>query len=299
MISQALGGEALPQVLPGVKVLKDCTGMCFPVLFCTNRQHRPFRKTQAGSREDCPLCMHVRTGHTTPALVKGMAWLPATWPIKSFHGICFPAEHRASILAKDIFGLGEFVERVGDAVACINLRGSAASIPEHFHAQIHDCALPATTGEVLLHTAFPLLLCEEEPVARCGSLTLVQFPTYPAFVLCVQGPWDLLGRWLTTYLAASNSRPHNFALAWGRRLFVIPRGLERAPGQENRYGASEMLGLIAPVTQEAYDAIDHGDIIAEALRVCGAQDPRDRTEITEHVLWTTPRSGYCGVVLWL
>ncbi len=67
---------------------------------------------------------------------------------------------------------------------------------------------------------------------------------------------------MAAYLCASNARPHNFALAACGLLVVIPRGLEKAPDQENRYGASEMLGLITPVTHESSEAIQDAGVIS-------------------------------------
>jgi hypothetical protein len=214
-----------------------------------------------------------------------MEWLPAGWPIKSNHGICYPAEHRATIFWEDIRTLGEFVDRAGDAVACINLRGSGASVPEHFHAQLHDTGLPVNGGVKRGVMAFPLLTCVRELFAEQEELRLYRLPSYPAFVLALQGPWELLGRWMVAYLCAANVRPHNFALAAGGQLIVIPRGLEKAPDQENRYGASEMLGLITPVTHESFLAIQDAEVIRKSLCLCGVSDSREQLAIEEHALW--------------
>jgi hypothetical protein len=214
-----------------------------------------------------------------------MEWLPAGWPIKPNHGICYPAEHRASILGEDIRTLGEFVDRAGDAVACLNLRGSGASVPEHFHAQLHDTALPVNVESKNEAMAFPLLTCAREMIGEHGELTLYRLPTYPAFALVLQGPWDLLGCWMVAYLCAANARPHNFALAAGGQLVVVPRGLEKAPDQENRYGASEMLGMITPVTYESFLAIRDAELICKSLCWCGVSDSREQLAIEEHALW--------------
>ncbi len=285
LLLDALEGEAAPCVLPEVKYFTGKEGITFPVLFCHERTNRPFRVYQTQTREDCPFCSNVAGRLTSPIVVRGMQWLAASWPIKAYHGICYPPEHRASILAEDICKLGAFVDITGDAVACINMRGSGASVPDHFHAQLHDCALLSNSGTEPKAEAFPLLKCESELVALRGELALYRLPTYPAYILVLRGPWELLGRWLITYLAASNIRPHNFVLAPHGRLVVIPRGLEKAPRQENRYGASEMLGLVAPVTYGAYCEIQNADIITESLRLCGLQDHRDQLAVEEHAIW--------------
>ena len=211
--------------------------------------------------------------------------MPANWPIKARHAICYPKEHRASILVQDICNLGNFADEAGDVVFCINMLGSAASIPEHFHIQMHDYTLPGFKHCSTLPIAFPLLLSKPEIVVN-NKLSLSRFPSYPTFVLLLEGPWKLLGQWLTVYMVASNFRPHNLAIAPGGRLLIIPRALEKAPDQENRYGASEMLGLIAPVTKEAYDQLNHGDTIENALGVCGVNDAKTRLAIEEHAIWS-------------
>ena len=66
---------------------------------------------------------------------------------------------------------------------------------------------------------------------------------------------------------------------------MLPRGLEKAPSQENRYGASEMLGLITPVTVAAYEDIQSGELVCEALRVCGLIDQREILAVEEHASW--------------
>jgi len=286
IISDAFDGRACPLAHPEVKVVTDSHGRHFPVLLSKDREHRPFRQFVPFTSEDCPLCERVRAGRTSAAIVEGMAWFPATYPIKSLHGISCPVEHRATILAADITALGQFVDRSGDAVLCVNLRGSGASLPGHYHAQTHDDKLQVAAPDgVVSATAFPLLTYPVQSIFRNADLVLAKIPEYPTFVLVLQGPWDVLGRWLVAYLSSSNTWPHNFALASGRRLFAIPRRLERAPTQENRYGASEMLGLITPVTRAAYDAITNGDVVAEALRACGLDDSRERVGVEEHALW--------------
>jgi hypothetical protein len=216
-----------------------------------------------------------------------MVWLPATYPIKSHHAICYPQEHRASILHEDIENLGLFVDEASDAVVCLNMRGSAASIPEHFHVQVHDYGLPRDIAPPPCESqsAFPLLTCPVEPFNTQDGLQLYRVPSYPAFALLLKGPWKAVAEWLILYLVASNQRPHNFALASGGRLFVLPRGLEKAPSQENRYGASEMLGLITPVTVAAYEDIQSGELVCEALRVCGLIDQREILAVEEHASW--------------
>ncbi|HMB22677.1 MAG TPA: hypothetical protein VKP08_07615 [Anaerolineales bacterium] len=285
LLRVALGGEAVPYVVPEAKFLVSQDGLTFPVLFCAEREKRPFRAYEAQTRANCSLCAVARAKRTSSAVLAGMEWLAASWPIKAYHGICYPAEHRAAILAEDICQIGTFVDAAGDAVACINLRGSAASVPEHFHAQIHHRAVFPNREAQNTGAAFPLLDCPMELLKSIGRLALYRLPVYPAFVLIVQGPWELLGNWLTIYLAASNARPHNFALAAGGRLVVIPRGLEKAPAQENRYGASEMLGLVTPVTHDAYCAIQSAEVIVESLRLCGLSDRQEQIAVEEHAIW--------------
>ncbi len=295
ILRSALQDNAGPYVAPAVKFIHWREGISFPVLYCDQRANRPFRKYPAWTRSDCPLCAAVTAQRTCPVVVNGMHWLAASWPIKSLHGICYPQEHRAAILPEDICSLGAFVDEAQDAVACINMRGSAASVPEHFHAQLHDCLLPASgvvsgannanSNAGTARTAFPLLACPPELIAARGRLALYQLPTYPAFALILKGDWDMLGRWLTLYMAASNLRSNNFVIAPGGQLVIIPRGLEKAPNQENRFGASEMLGLVAPVTYAAYCAIQNADEIIEALRLTGLVEPQERLAVVEHVVW--------------
>jgi hypothetical protein len=140
-------------------------------------------------------------------------------------------------------------------------------------------------------TAFPLLSCQTELIESKKNLFLSRVLKYPAFILLLQGSWEMLGRWLITYLASSNLRPHNFAVVSGGRLFIIPRGNEKAPSQENKYGTSEMLGLITPVTRAAYDAIDNGNIISTALRVCSIENLKEQLCIEEHAIWTMGHTG--------
>jgi len=45
-----------------------------------------------------------------------------------------------------------------------------------------------------------------------------------------------------------------------------------------------MLGLISPVTREAYDALDSAAIVEEALSVCGVPDAKEQLAIEEHAL---------------
>jgi hypothetical protein len=272
-------------VIPEAKFLVGKNGLTFPVLFCAEREKRPFRAYEAQTRENCSLCAAVRAKRTSSVVVAGMEWLAASWPIKAYHGICYPMEHRAAILAEDICQMGVFVDLAGDVVACINLRGSAASVPEHFHAQLHHRAVFPNGAVQDNDAAFPLLDCPPELVESLGLLTLYRLPSYPAFALILQGPWEMLGRWMTIYLAASNTRPNNFALAPGGRLVVIPRGLEKAPAQENRYGASEMLGMVTPVTYEAYCAIQNAEVIVESLRLCGLSDRQEQIAVEEHAIW--------------
>jgi hypothetical protein len=296
-IGAAYGGHAGFEVTPEVKVMTDGRGLAFPVLFTKERADRPFgAQVDLYSRDDCPLCLSMREGKTKSNIVRGMEWLPATYPIKSFHGIAYPAEHRAGILAEDVVCIGAFLDRAGDAVACWNLRGSGASVPEHMHIQSHDFSLPARNGSrlrtgpggapaVAAATAFPLLGRQARMISRQGGLVLSRVADYPAFALLVQGPWDLVGRWMATYLAAANARVHNFGMAPGGRLYVIPRGPGKAPSQENTYGASEMLGLITPVTRPAYEAISSFEVVAEALRICGIENEKERLAAEEHAAW--------------
>lgn len=285
LLQGVLGAASTTDVPAQVKYFHGEAGLTFPVLFCSERERRPFRVYEAQTRANCSLCSARNLKRTSTAVVEGMEWLPAGWPIKSNHGICYPAEHRATIFWEDIRTLGEFVDRAGDAVACINLRGSGASVPEHFHAQLHDTALPVNGAAKREAMAFPLLTCGRAMIGEQGALRLYRLPSYPAYALVLQGPWELLGRWMVNYLCASNVRPHNFALAAGGQLIVIPRGIEKAPDQENRYGASEMLGLIAPVTHESFLAIKGAEVIAESLRLCGVSDSQDQLAIQEHALW--------------
>ena len=286
-IGAAYGGHARFEVAPDVKVMTDGRGLAFPVLFTRERANRPFGATvDLYARDDCPLCLGMREGKTKSNIVRGMEWMPATYPIKSFHGIAYPAEHRAAILAEDVTRVGTFLDRAGDAVACWNLRGSGASVPEHMHVQLHDFSLPAGPGgKPALAGAFPLLERRVQPIACEGALTLSRVTDYPAFALLVQGPWDVVGRWMATYLAAANARAHNFGMAPGGRMYVIPRGLEKAPSQENTYGASEMLGLITPVTRPAYEAISSFETIAGALRIYGLENGKERLAAEEHAAW--------------
>lgn len=291
MIAAASGRLAYPQVSPKVKLLNGPEGLTIPVLFSRDRMNRPFREYPIHTRADCPLCRRVDAGHVVFGVVPGMAWLPATYPIKSFHAICYPSEHRSAILPEDIVSTGRAVDAAGDAVAGLNVRGSAASIPEHSHTQIHDFSLPGAVAH-----AFPLLTRELEVIGRDSGLTLYRVLGYPSFALAVVGAWELVARFMSLYLAAANQRPHNFALAPGGKLLVIPRGLERAPDQENRFGASEMLGMITPVTPGAYESIQSADAICEALRVCGLTDEREKLAAEEHASWVCVnlRRG-CGV----
>jgi hypothetical protein len=285
LIQEALGVVPTFDVPPQVKFFSWEASLTFPVLFCREREARPFRVYEAQTRTNCSLCSARLSNRTSTIVVDGMEWMPAGWPIKSNHGICYPAEHRASILGQDICTLGEFVDRAGDAVACLNLRGSGASVPEHIHAQLHDTALPVNIEPKNKATAFPLLTCAREMIGEQGELVLYRLPSYPAFALVLQGPWELLSRWMVAYLCAANIRPHNFALAAGGQLVVIPRGLEKASDQENRYGASEMLGLITPVTHESFLAIRDAELISNSLRLCGVRDSREQLAIEEHALW--------------
>ena len=277
-------GEPQPLVQSEVKLLTGAAGSVYPVIFCPARQNRPYQQYKTHTRASCPLCERIQEGETLTGLVGSLQWLPATYPIKSLHGICYPTEHRAAIRPGDIVQLGDFADGVSDVVICINLRGSAASLPEHFHAQLHDDRLPRADGGRGDVAAFPLLAKPLERRAEAGGLTLSRVKDYPAFALVMQGPWESLARWLQGYMAASNLRPHNFALVGGGRLYVIPRGLERAPSQENRYGASEMLGLISPVTRPAYDSLNSVAMVEEALAACSLPDPGDRLAIEEHAL---------------
>jgi hypothetical protein len=280
----AVAGEPRPLVQSEVKLLQGAGGSAYPVIFCPARENRPFQQYQTYTRENCPLCRRIDTGDTLSGLVGDLQWLPATYPIKSLHGICYPTEHRAAIRPDDIIQFGKFADQASDVVVCINLRGSAASLPEHFHSQLHDNRLPSATGVDPEGEAFPLLSRPLQQLADFGAISVSRVLDYPAFALVVEGDWAALARWLRGYMAASNLRPHNFALIGGGRLYAIPRGLERAPSQENRYGASEMLGLISPVTREAYDNMNSAAVVAEALAVCGLQDPDDRLAIEEHAV---------------
>jgi hypothetical protein len=183
--------------------------------------------------------------------------------------------------------------------------GSAASIPVHCHTQIHDYYLPLSDKP-----AFPLRSCKTEPLGETApieetaptqdtapnketapinkndNISLFRVIGYPAYALLLKGPWEMIGLWLTTYLASVNTRPHNFILAPEGRLYIIPRSREKAPAQENKYGASEMLGLITPITYDAYEAIDNGSIIADALRICGIENEKEIKSTEEHALWT-------------
>ena len=205
LLRVALGGEAAPYVVPDAKFLAGKDDLTFPVLFCAEREKRPFRLYEAQTRQNCSLCAAVQAQRTSSAVVTGMEWLAASWPIKAYHGICYPAEHRAAILWEDVCQMGTFVDLAGDVVACINLRGSGASVPEHFHAQLHDCAVLPNGKNQNGVTAFPLLDCPAELVKSYGQLALYRLPSYPAFALILQGPWELLGRWMMGYLSASNS----------------------------------------------------------------------------------------------
>src|SRR5512145_851087 len=118
LLRVALGGEAVPYVVPDAKFLVSQDGLTFPVLFCAEREKRPFRAYEAQTRANCSLCAAARARRTSSAVVAGMEWLAASWPIKAYHGICYPAEHRAAILAEDICQMGTFVDAAGDAVAC-------------------------------------------------------------------------------------------------------------------------------------------------------------------------------------
>jgi hypothetical protein len=280
----AATGAARPLVQSEAKLLRDAHGHAYPVVFCPARQNRPYQQYQTYTRDNCPLCRRIQEGGTVAGLVGDLQWLPATYPIKSLHGICYPTEHRAAIRPADIVQFGQFADRVSDVVVCVNLRGSAASLPEHFHGQLHDNSLPTGDAMPAGAPAFPLLSRPVEHVAAVGAIAISRVTDYPAFALAVDGPWELLGAWLAGYMAASNPRPHNYALVGGGRLVVIPRGLERAPSQENRYGASEMLGMISPVTREAYDRIDSAAIVEDALAVCGVREPADRLAIEEHAV---------------
>jgi hypothetical protein len=285
LLSNAFGGKAVPFVIPEAKFFQNMEGLNFPVLFSHERATRPFRAYESQTRQNCSLCAATAAKRTSTAVVNGMEWLAASWPIKAFHGICYPAEHRATILCEDICKIGAFIESAGDAVACINIRGSGASVPEHFHVQLHDNTVLTQEGVPSEVAAFPLLTCAPVPVKTLWELTLYRLPTYPTFALVLQGAWELLGRWMITYLSATNMRPHNFALVPGRRLVVIPRGLEKASSQENRYGASEMLGLVSPVTREAFYAIQNTNIIIESLCQCGLNDHSEQVAVEEHAAW--------------
>jgi len=253
----------------------------FPVMYCQNRENRPYKNYSALSREDCPLCTQAVNGKTSPDIIQGWDWLPATWPIKTRHGICYPHGHRSGITAADIRNLGSFADKAGDVMSGINMFGSAASIPAHFHAQVHDYELPLSDKP-----AFPLLSRQAEPIYELPDISLSRIAGYPAFVLLVKSTWDLLGKWLIAYLASANTRPHSFALVPGGKLYVIPRSREIAPGQENKFGASEMLGLITPITFKAYQAINDGNVISDALRACGMEDRKDIMATEEHAAWT-------------
>lgn len=274
----------LPRLDLEWKFVRDTQNIEYPILFCEQRADRPYRNYKQYARMDCPLCQRIARNDTRADIVKGMEWMPATWPIKSLHSLCFPRDHRAGILAKDICRLGDFSDQSGDVVVCINMHGSAASIPEHFHAQLHDGTLPGwAIGS--LFKAFPLLSRPQVLLERGRLLSVLQIKDYPAFAFVLEGHWRVLGEWLERYLAACNVRPHNFALVPNGRLIVIPRGVERVEGQENAYGCIEMLGMIAPITREAYDAIDSGDVIEDALHLSGCAHPTLQSALIEHALW--------------
>ena len=272
--------DELMQMQIETKFVTD-NGIDFPVLYCQNRASRPYQNYTLLSKDDCPLCMLACGGKTNPSIIQGFEWLPATWPIKALHGICYPREHRAGIIVSDLCRLGNFADTANDIVECINMYGSAASIPVHFHAQIHDNSLPLSEKP-----AFPLLSCKTELIEANNNISLYRVLKYPAYMLLLKGPWEMLGRWMITYFASVNNRPHNFVLAPGGKLYVIPRSREKAPTQENKYGASEMLGLITPITYNAYKAIDNGKIISNALRLCGVENATEIRAIEEHTLWT-------------
>ena len=281
IVANAIGPETYPELSTELKFVKCENGNDFPVLLCLQRQARPIRNYGVYTKQNCPLCKLIRDGCTYGNVVSGMEWLPAKWPIKQYHGICYPRNHRAGILNADIISLGRSVDKARDAVACINFRNSAASVPNHLHAQLHDFTLPGAPG----HPAFPLLSYEQRWIKKGNTLALADLPDYPAFAFLVMGSWEMLGHWLTTYLTASNMLPHNFAVAPDGKMYVIPRRMEKAPSQENKYGASEMLGLITPVTREGYNNIDSGTVVAEALSLCGMQNTSEQMGIMEHAIW--------------
>jgi len=278
--------DIVPRANIDVKWLSDGRYR-FPVIFSLERASRPFKVFEPTASEDCILCARIRKGRTSAEITPGMEWLPASFPIKAYHGICYPADHRAAMLVDDFIQFGMFADRMGDAVICINLRGSGASIPEHFHGQIHLDQLTAVDGASDSQPAFPMLHCAMETLADDGLLRLDRIVNFPVFALCLHGPWELLGCWVIGYLASSTTRPVNLAIAPTGRLFIIPRTLEKAPTQENRYGCSEMLGLISPVTRTAYDALDSIEVILQALSSCGVQHPKEQQAIVEHALWIT------------
>jgi hypothetical protein len=130
-----------------------------------------------------------------------------------------------------------------------------------------------------------MLGCELTPIGCNDGVRLSRVAGYPSYALAVEGDWELLGRFVPLYLGAANQRPHNFVLAPGGRLYVIPRGLEHAPGQENRFGASEMLGMITPVSEAAYEGLTSGAAVCEAIRVCGLTGDREKIAAEEHAAW--------------
>ena len=271
------------------------SGCNFPVVFSQARSCRPFLNYPEYTKDDCPLCARIREGVTSTAVVSGMEWLPANFPIKPLHAIVYPREHRASMLVSDICYLGHFIDQAGDVIAGINFRGAAASIWNHFHAQLHDLDLcPADDGELHGSDVFPILGCPTDPIAGHTSLRLFRVGSYPAFCMVLEGPWPLLGAWMITYTAASNNRPTNFALASGPKLYIIPRGLERAPDSENSFGASEMLGLISPITRAAFDSIVSGEFIDTVLRACGLTAEAEIRAALEHARWVTEHTGADG-----
>jgi hypothetical protein len=277
---QAQGIDCSFQGLFEYKVLTGKNGICFPVLFCKQRENRPFRNYRQYIKIDCPLCERIKQKHTNPNIVHGMEWMPATWPIKEYHSICFPSEHHAGITISDICAIGACVNIAGDVIACINMLGSSASIPEHFHVQMHTFSLSQNSCD-----AFPLLTRAVALLEKRSSLSLSLINDYPAFILLLEGSWVDMGRWIINYLSAVNIRPHNFVLAPPNKLFIIPRGKEKASDQENGFGASEMMGLITPITRPAYDAIVNAGNVESALGECSILDSSIQTAITEHALW--------------
>ena len=285
ILNEHYSSEDLSVLRTEIKFFKEGKNE-FPVLYCQARTSRPYQNYKLLSKDDCPLCISSSEGDANDRIIHGYDWLPATWPIKALHGVCYPPEHRAGIVVSDICTLGNFADTADDIAVCINMYGSAASIPVHFHAQIHDNALPLSEKP-----AFPLLSCKTEPIEENSSLSLFRILGYPAHVLLLTGAWNILGQWILTYLASVNARPNNFVLAPGGRLYVIPRGCEKAPTQENMYGASEMLGLITPVTYGAYNAINNGKIISEALRICGVENKKEIQAIEDHAIWAMAHIG--------